>query len=349
MARGPSPRRRRPITPEQRHSALRREQPPSSASTSSSSSRRSTCGPRSPAIAGDLRGVLQTASTSTTGDPALRRRREQPVPACCERYGDDPRDDRAVLPRPTRCCCTPCSCTGSTRPQTPRGVCAACATSTRHPSSRCVCQNMPKLIAEVDEFMHSGDLDALGTFNQNQVADERAKQELLAQHPECAPAVDAPGGPHDPARNAGSVRSGRARSQRRAAAFEAVFDPEHWPVLTGALLAIGEYQRDYAGLRPPPLRLPDHRGRVAALLVDRGDRGVTRDRRARARRAFSTAWRRPPRPVEGTSRPIVRRIPRGPGRPVRARLALLPGALPVRCARATRASTTARTDGSATR
>ena len=35
------------------------------------------------------------------------------------------------------------------------------------------------------------------------------------------------------------------RSRTRAAAFEAAFAPEHWPALTGALLATGEYQRDY--------------------------------------------------------------------------------------------------------
>ena len=50
-------------------------------------------------------------------------------------------------------------------------------------------QNMPKLIAEVGKFMHSGALDDLATFNQNQVADEQRKREFLDEHPEAEPAI----------------------------------------------------------------------------------------------------------------------------------------------------------------
>ena len=124
-------------------------------------------------------------------------------------------------------------------------------------------QNMPKLIAEVEEFMRSGSLDALATFNQNQVADERRKQEFLDEHPELEPAVERL---EDHPILRGTLAAfdlDAATVAARAEAFEAAFAPEHWPALTGALLAIGEYQRDFPELGLPPLRLPHDRERVA--------------------------------------------------------------------------------------
>ena len=133
-------------------------------------------------------------------------------------------------------------------------------------------QNMPKLIAEVEEFMRSGSLDALPTFNQNQVADEHAKQEFLAQHPELEPAVEAL---EDHPILRGTLAAfdlDAATVAARAAAFEAAFAPEHWPALTGALLAIGEYQRDYPDWDYHLFGSPTTESVWRTVLVDRGDR-----------------------------------------------------------------------------
>ena len=63
-----------------------------------------------------------------------------------------------------------------------------------------------------------------------------------------------------------------ATSRARAAAFEAAFAPEHWPALTGALLAIGEYQRDYPDSDYHLFGSPTTESVWRAVLVDRGDR-----------------------------------------------------------------------------
>lgn len=133
-------------------------------------------------------------------------------------------------------------------------------------------QNMPKLVAEVEEFMHSGSLDVLVTFNQNQVADEHAKQEFIAEHPELGPAIERL---EDQPILRGTLASfdlDAATIAGRAAAFEAAFATKHWPVLTGALLAIGEYQHDLPDSDYHRFGSPTTEGVWRAVLVDRGDR-----------------------------------------------------------------------------
>ena len=132
-------------------------------------------------------------------------------------------------------------------------------------------QNMPKLIAEVEEFMQNGSLDALPTFNQNQVADEHAKQKFLAQHPELEPAVEALED-HPILRGTLAAFDLDPAVAARAAAFEAAFAPEHWPALTGALLAIGEYQSDYPDWDYHLFGSPTTESVWRTVLVDRGDR-----------------------------------------------------------------------------
>jgi hypothetical protein len=133
-------------------------------------------------------------------------------------------------------------------------------------------ENMPKLIAEVDEFIQHGSLDALSTFNRNQVADERRKQAFLVQHPECETAVDAL---EDQSILRGTLAAfdlDAATIEARAAAFDAAFAREHWPMLTGALLAIGEYQHDLARWDYHLFGSPSTEGVWRELLVGRGDR-----------------------------------------------------------------------------
>ena len=133
-------------------------------------------------------------------------------------------------------------------------------------------QNMPKLIAEVKDFMRSGSLDVLSTFNQNQVADERSKQEFLDEHPELESAVQRL---EDQSILRGTLAAfdlDAATVAPRAVAFEAAFAPEHWQALTGALLAIGEYQRDFDASDYHLFGSPTTESVWRAVLVERGDR-----------------------------------------------------------------------------
>lgn len=132
-------------------------------------------------------------------------------------------------------------------------------------------QNMPKLIRDVAEFMRSGDLTALATFNQNQVADEALKREVRLLHPEVAPALQRLED-HTILRGTLAAFELDSSVEARAKAFEAVFTPERWPALTGALLATGEYQRDYPNSDYHRFGSPNTESVWRAILVDRGDR-----------------------------------------------------------------------------
>jgi hypothetical protein len=132
-------------------------------------------------------------------------------------------------------------------------------------------QNMPAFVGEVAEFMRSGDLACLTTFNQNQVADERAKREVRARTPELAPSF-ARLEDHTILRGTLAAFDLDPGLPPRVNAFETVFEPRHWPALTGALLATGEYQRDYPDSDRHRFGSPTTEGVWRSLLVDRGDR-----------------------------------------------------------------------------
>lgn len=168
-------------------------------------------------------------------------------------------------------------------------------------------QNMPKLVTEVEKFMRSGALDALATFNQNQVADEHGKQEFLAQHPALQPAIERL---EDQPILRGTLASfdlDAATVVGRAAAFEAAFAIEHWPALTGALLAIGKYQRDLADSDYHRFGSPTTEGVWRAVLVDRGDRASLAPTRA-VLAAFLDTLAPPLDPVEAQLEAIVERF-----------------------------------------
>ena len=131
-------------------------------------------------------------------------------------------------------------------------------------------QNMPKLIGEVAAFMQSGDLANLATFNQNQVKDEARKREFLGRHPELASSL-ARLEDHTILRGTLAAFDLDSSIAARAMAFDAVFKPEHWPALSGSLLATGEYQRDYADSDQHRLGSPTTESVWRLLLVDRGD------------------------------------------------------------------------------
>ena len=119
--------------------------------------------------------------------------------------------------------------------------------------------------------MQSGDLASLSTFNQNQVADEAAKRDLRNRQPELAPSL-ARLEDHTILRGTLAAFDLDDSIEARGEAFEAVFEPKHWPALTGALLATGEYQRDYPNSDLHRFGSPTTESVWRLLLVDRGDR-----------------------------------------------------------------------------
>ena len=132
-------------------------------------------------------------------------------------------------------------------------------------------QNMPTFINEVREFMRTGSLEALATFNQNQVIDEQAKRAFLAQHPELQATIEQL---EDHAILRGTLASFDLEPEAirtRAAAFEQAFAPEQWPTLTGALLAVGPYQRDDPKSDYHQFGSPTTESVWRTVLVDRGD------------------------------------------------------------------------------
>ena len=132
-------------------------------------------------------------------------------------------------------------------------------------------QNMPKFVTEVADFMRTGDLGCLATFNQNQVSDEIAKRELRQSHPELAPSLSRLED-HSILRGTLAAFDLDPSIETRGKAFESAFEPQHWPLLTGALLSTGEYQRDYPNSNQHRFGSPTTESVWRLLLVDRGDR-----------------------------------------------------------------------------
>ena len=132
-------------------------------------------------------------------------------------------------------------------------------------------QNMPNFVEEVADFMRTGDLDFLSTFNQNQVADELRKRDLLQSHPELASSL-APLEDHSIVRGTLAAFDLDPSIEARSRAFDEIFEPQLWPLLTGALLATGEYHRDYPNSDRHRFGSPNVESVWRLLLVDRGDR-----------------------------------------------------------------------------
>lgn len=136
-------------------------------------------------------------------------------------------------------------------------------------------QNMPKLVQEVEEFMRTGELSALQTFNQNQVRDERAKERLLASDGSVAVTLHRLED-HNILRGTLAAFTLDTGVKDRARVFGEVFDPARFPLLTAALLATGEYQRNFKNSDCHQLGSPNSDQVWRKLLVDRGDPEVLR-------------------------------------------------------------------------
>ncbi|MEN8707039.1 MAG: DUF262 domain-containing protein [Nocardioides marinisabuli] len=133
--------------------------------------------------------------------------------------------------------------------------------------------NMPKFVNEVTTFMQTGDLDALTTFNKNQVNEEKAKQDLRIKDAELAHAVERLED-HPILRGTLACFDLDPSIAHRASAFEAAFNPDQWSLVTGALLASGEYQRGFQDSDRFQFGSPTTDSVWRSVLVDRGDRGA---------------------------------------------------------------------------
>jgi hypothetical protein len=109
-------------------------------------------------------------------------------------------------------------------------------------------ERMPMLLADVRRLIVEGTLEGVASFNQAQVADERLKVEMLAEQPMLERHLfkleD-----HPILRGClAAFEINPAVFERRARAFHEVFgDASLLPLLTGALLATGDYSRSNSG------------------------------------------------------------------------------------------------------
>lgn len=103
---------------------------------------------------------------------------------------------------------------------------------------------MPEILEDVDQVIRSGDVAAISVLNQAQVEDETVKGTFLEEHSELEVPVfrleD-----HELLRGSlGAFEHEPGKFARRATEFQRLMStPDLWPDLLGALLAVGEYQR----------------------------------------------------------------------------------------------------------
>lgn len=105
-------------------------------------------------------------------------------------------------------------------------------------------ERMPEHLLDVEALIRTGDVGAVKSFNQVQVADEVRKAEFLGQYPAARPSL---AHLEDHALLRGTLTAfdlDAGTVDARARAFAEVFeDNSDWPTLTGALLACGDYFR----------------------------------------------------------------------------------------------------------
>lgn len=110
---------------------------------------------------------------------------------------------------------------------------------------------MPSILTEVERYVREGDLSVIETLNQAQKADEVEKAQFLTTHPDLREAMYAL---EDHELLRGSITAFELAAdgfERRASCFERLMSQaDEWPRLLGALLAVGEYQRQRSNSRP---------------------------------------------------------------------------------------------------
>ncbi|AJE16600.1 DUF262 domain-containing protein [Pseudomonas sp. S5(2021)] len=144
-------------------------------------------------------------------------------------------------------------------------------------------QNMAALLNDMQRIVVEATLEDVSTFNQKQVANERAKATLLAAHPALRETVHRL---EDNRLLRGSLAvfdldpSGDpSLFTQRANAFLRLFNDRHcWPELTGALLALGDYSRKlnrHGGYRLFELGSPNSESVWRELFMGRSDAELT--------------------------------------------------------------------------
>ena len=110
---------------------------------------------------------------------------------------------------------------------------------------------MPKILEDVHQVIRDGQIEAVATLNQAQIADEKLKSSFLAENPSLRNDLfrleD-----HELLRGTlGAFELDPASFESRASAFRRVMaQPDLWPELLASLLAVGEYQRRRTNGRP---------------------------------------------------------------------------------------------------
>jgi hypothetical protein len=110
---------------------------------------------------------------------------------------------------------------------------------------------MPKILEDVHSVIRNGAIDDVGTLNQAQVHDEQLKAGFLDQHPTLTEALfnleD-----HELLRGSlGAFELDAGTFEVRATTFRLLMSqPDLWPNLLAALLAVGEYHRQRPNARP---------------------------------------------------------------------------------------------------
>lgn len=112
-------------------------------------------------------------------------------------------------------------------------------------------ERMPRILDDVDSLIRKGAVDQVASLNQAQANDEKLKAAFVASNPELQHAVFALED-HELLRGSlGAFELDAAAFEERASVFHRLMSqPELWPDLLGALLAVGEYQRQRTNSRP---------------------------------------------------------------------------------------------------
>ncbi|MEO7817636.1 MAG: DUF262 domain-containing protein [Actinomycetota bacterium] len=110
---------------------------------------------------------------------------------------------------------------------------------------------MDKIISDVHAIIRHGSVEQVSTLNKAQVDDELRKQAFLEANPGLQDALFSLED-HEILRGSlGAFEFDPAKLETRASSFQRLMSqPELWPDLTAALLAVGQYQRQRTNSRP---------------------------------------------------------------------------------------------------
>ncbi len=170
--------------------------------------------------------------------------------ACCRSYGRDPRASAGLLARPDPHALRRRPSPHRGTPPTSRGESGSSATSSRRHPTSCAWTGCRRSSRTFTASSATGAIDAVATLNQAQVEDEKLKAAFLEENPSLRRAVFALEDHEFLRGSLGAFELDAATFESRATVFHRLMSqPDLWPDLLGALLAVGEYQRQTHQLR----------------------------------------------------------------------------------------------------